>query len=89
MENYNYNRNDLLFNYWAYIFPKLTNADIDMADREYGLKVLFTPCLDFKEYTALMGTWDNIVSFIIENYGEDSFEKIGQIVYLGKDKEAK
>ena len=78
-----YNRNDLLFNYWAYIFPKLTNADIDKADSDYGLKILFTPCLDFRENTVLMGTWNNLLDYM--NYlGYDINHDY--MIYLGRDK---
>lgn len=87
MENYNYNRNDLLMNYWAYIFPKLNEKDVGKADRDYGLKVLYTPCIDFRENTVLMGTWNNLLGYMSDYLGYDINHDY--MIYLGKDKEAK
>ena len=77
-------RDDLLFGYWAYVFPKLTSKDIKNADR-YGLKELRTPLVDLTQDTVLMGTWNNLLDYMSNYLGYDISHDY--MIYLGSDKE--
>ena len=83
-------RDEILYNYWAFVFPHLNNKDLKKAT-EYGLKELRTPFI-FKEGddlttvdTLLMGTWNRLLDYAIDYLGYDI--DIENMIYLGKDRE--
>ena len=78
-------RNDILFNYWAYQFPKLTELDLELA-KQRGLLRLYTPLLFETDDVLLMGSWGNLLKFM----GEIGYEiNHDYMTYLGRDKEEK